>query len=331
LNAAANADDLRGLLRDEISASPAAFRHSGWSKARQSVKVALVIAGISASRRRRFDECGAKSWVVHDKCAPGTYRLIGNYCRDRWCLPCGRARSVAAADRFKADLQLPKLRFVTLTVRSVGRDLAGPIAKLFAGFRDLKKAPLWKACVKGGVAFLEVKWNPGTSRWHPHLHCLVDGKYLPQKALSALWLQITGDSYIVDVRSVVDRQAAAKYVMKYATKAVHASYVHEVSLLAHAITVLEGKRSIITFGTWRGRRRSVERPRTDWEIIGTFDHVVGRARFGEACALAILRAIPSVSHSAWMIRLRDPPDVTSPVYPYEVRQCTPTPFDVGIA
>lgn len=51
-----------------------------------------------------------------------------------------------------------------------------------------------------------------------HIHLVYDGDYIPQELISALWLKITGDSFIVDIRKVrtngPDRRLS-RYLSKY--------------------------------------------------------------------------------------------------------------------
>ena len=54
-----------------------------------------------------------------------------------------------------------------------------------------------------------------------HIHIVYEGDYLPQHELSEVWADITGDSYVVDIRGTpngMSRDRAANYVTKYITK-----------------------------------------------------------------------------------------------------------------
>lgn len=54
-----------------------------------------------------------------------------------------------------------------------------------------------------------------------HLHIIVDADYIPQSVLSSLWLQITGNSKVVDIRQVNldDISQVDSYLAKYISKA----------------------------------------------------------------------------------------------------------------
>lgn len=94
--------------------------------------------------------------------------------------------------------------------------------------------------------------------WHPHVHmiCLLND-YIDVKALSKLWHEVTGDSFIVDVRklkskdigkdtgSIVD---AMQEVFKYALKFSDLDLENQF----HAWDTLRGKRLTGSFGSLWG-------------------------------------------------------------------------------
>jgi hypothetical protein len=51
------------------------------------------------------------------------------------------------------------------------------------------------------------------------MHCMVDADYIPWERLRADWLEITGDSFIVDVREAGTVVEGLKYCLKYLSKA----------------------------------------------------------------------------------------------------------------
>lgn len=59
-----------------------------------------------------------------------------------------------------------------------------------------------------------VEW---TKAGQPHIHCLIESSYVPQKWLSQAWNALHG-APIVDIRRVKPGQGAAKYLAKYLTK-----------------------------------------------------------------------------------------------------------------
>src|SRR5690554_2615561 len=124
--------------------------------------------------------------------------------------------------------------------------------------RNACKGQKWSefARVKGAIAAYEfTKKDEGD--WHPHIHMLVLlDSYIDQKALSAEWHAITGDSFIVDIRKItgkanaggLDIASAMLEVCKYSLK------FHDMTLpdTWEAYNVLRGKRLVNPSGLLRG-------------------------------------------------------------------------------
>ena len=145
---------------------------------------------------------------------------------------------------------------VTLTVKD-GPDLLERFNHLYRGQRELwlrkhrgyKSSPLDGVC--GAVWSYEVKRGSGSGTWHPHLHMIALAAEAPdQAALSAEWHNITGDSFIVDVRPIDQADTAAGFceVFKYAVKFSDQPPVDTV----HAWLTLGGKRLLGSAGCFRG-------------------------------------------------------------------------------
>jgi hypothetical protein len=152
----------------------------------------------------------------------------------------------------------PRLRafLVTLTVKN-GPDLAERFKHLHGCVRVL-----WKRrhrcrtgsvmqAVAGGVWSFEVKRGENSGEWHPHVHMIVMAEAMPDQAeLRREWHDITGDSFIVDVRSVDQADPASGFaeVFKYALK--FADMTPADTYAAH--TVLQGRRLVASAGCFRG-------------------------------------------------------------------------------
>ena len=63
-------------------------------------------------------------------------------------------------------------------------------------------------------------WESTRAGW-PHAHLLARTSYLPQRALSRHWRDLTG-APVVDIRRVTDARGATSYVAKYLTKTLSA-------------------------------------------------------------------------------------------------------------
>lgn len=283
-------------------AAETSFRHSFWSTRRGQTRDALTAAGASTGSMLRFNHCGSHSWVYAATGQPGRFRVHTDKCHSRWCEACQvehrRVVSRNLSSRLVDELHLrdprsatDKLRFITLTLRTSEKPLADELDRLYACFRTLRQRKIWRACVNGGILFLELTRNRA-GHWHPHLHVLCGGKYIPQDQLREAWKQITGDSWIVDVRLVRNPSIAAGYVAKYASKVVPADLVHDRPALIEAIKALAGRHTFTPFGCWRGWKLS-EPPPDDcsWEPVAPLWIVLRAAAEGKADAQSILMSI----------------------------------------
>lgn len=279
-----------GDSRGEL-ASDTRFRHSGWAAIRARVFHALQGIGVSDERLNRFAYCGSNAWVTRDRANSEHLRLVADYCHDRFCLPCAQTRSrtiYANAMRFLADRPF---RFLTLTIKSGDQPLAGLVDKLYKSFAQLRRTPLWRATVTGGAAFLEIKYFAVTQRWHPHVHCLIEGGYLPHPPLKAHWHRITGDSYIVDIRSPRDKSAAKHYITKYASKPFDGSVLSRPDQLAEAMVAMTGRRTALTFGNWRGARLLARHDDTEWVTVASLRDIRDAAYAGDHAAIRVIQLL----------------------------------------
>lgn len=271
--------------------SDTAFRHSGWQHNRDLVRAALVRTEMPDARLQRWDRCGADAWVVRDVNNRGRLAVVASYCHDRFCQPCANQRSRTIVGNLTPKLTKKPHRFITLTLKAADLSLKVLVDKLYACFRRLRSSKLCKGRLRGGVAFLELKWVASTEHWHPHLHVICEGTYIPQDQLAAEWLRITGDSYIVDIRFVADKDQVAKYVTKYASKPLSGTFIGRPEQLDDAIRVLKGRRLFTTFGTWRGWRLLEVRSTTEWESVAPLWELRHDASLGDQHAILILQQL----------------------------------------
>lgn len=156
---------------------------------------------------------------------------------------------------------------LTLTIKN-GNDLEERFEHLFKSVRkylDRRRDSLKKGrgfCefskIEGGVFSYEVT-RPDLT-WHPHTHMIVlidpsnpvdfDLKNPKKSALSREWHDITGDSFIVDLRPLNSDDPAEGFVevFKYALKFSDLEPADNY----HAFRVLKGKRLVSSFGDFWG-------------------------------------------------------------------------------
>jgi hypothetical protein len=281
--------------RDDYQIEPllpaeASFRHGGWKRTRARIFDALVSLHISATRLERFACCGSGCRVLYHP-EQQALRLAGNYCHDRFCIPCGAARARTIARVLAAHCGARPIRFLTLTLRHSPTALGDQIDRLYDSFRRLRNRKAWKAHVAGGAAFIELKLGRD-GLWHPHLHCLIDGDFWSQKEIAEQWHAVTGDSYIIDIRKPDSQSSLVNYVCKYASKPMETSAIRNPSRLAEAITSLRGRRLCLTFGTFRGLVLEPHEECSDgWIVMGRLSDLIQDARRSDPEAIRLLEAL----------------------------------------
>ncbi len=274
--------------------------HSGWAQVRKQVHAAMVTTGQSPDRIDRFRRCATESWVYQSTTDHNDVRVVTNRCGDRLCLHCGRMRSARIRDRLHAMCEGKKLRFVTLTLSGKAQSLTEMLDRLYRHFRQLRQHDIWADNVDGGIAFLEVKWSEKAKRWHPHLHCLITGRYMSAGHLSQAWHAITGDSFIVDIQAVDGSGGALKYVTKYASKPLNTSFSGSPDLMNEAVIALKGRRLASCFGDWYGTplNQMEDEELYDeiqtaaaWSSLGSLADIIRRAEGGDEAAAHVITKI----------------------------------------
>ena len=149
--------------------------------------------------------CGHKH-VVKLRCGDRTCPVCRE--KDFWRMFKGYLESVEAIKR-------PKL--LTLTLRNVSTLTRVYIRGLRKSFTKLMHRKWYKERVRGGLQTIEIV-NKGNG-WHVHMHVLLDADYLPQRKIAKDWLEITGDSFVVDIREAGTVKEGLKYCLKYLSKA----------------------------------------------------------------------------------------------------------------
>ena len=264
------------------------FRHSGWQRIRNLILASLHRTNQSVSRILNWESCGFGAYVLQSEQNPNIFKIAGSNCHDRFCTPCAKLRSQCIANSIKDAIGDKVVRFVTLTLRHRPEELAVTLDRLYDSFAALRRSKPWRKAVNGGGAFLELKWSDRSEEWHPHLHILVVGGFLPHRELRREWLRITTDSSIVDIRACRSRDQLAMYVAKYVTKLVSSSFVNRPDRLDEAVEALKGRKLCLTFGSWRGILLTKDDTEAEWLNLGSYNDWFARALRGDTVARRIM-------------------------------------------
>lgn len=208
----------------------------------ESAVAALVrkLAGCCESPILRIDE--------HDE----RLHVSEGRCKSRHCPRCAAKRLGRLRLQIE-DLckQMDDTRFITLTVRSNNRPLREQLKELRESFARLRRCGLWKGSVRGGLYTVEITYNRKKREWHPHIHAIVDGVFIPQALLSEAWEVASSGSTITHISRIPSRHTLAKYLTKYISKGMASDEI-PYDRLNEWIIALHGVRLFQAFGSLHG-------------------------------------------------------------------------------
>lgn len=268
------------------------LRHACWADRRRQIREQMATIHAGKHRLAAWDACGSQALLHWHK--SGQWVLCQAFlCHDRFCYPCSRSRSRTISENLSRKISGSGVRFITLTLTSDRTPLFKQIDRLYRCFKTLRADDWWSKNVSGGAAFLEVTYNPLLQMWHPHLHPVVQGNYLPQDVLSRKWLAITGNSPIVHIKLVPVANTVANYVAKYAAKGMDDSVFSDPNRLQEWLISASGRRLCSTFGNWRGWKLTEHQPidMNDFRPVGSLTQVTRDAACGDALAIRTLNAL----------------------------------------
>lgn len=286
--------------------------HAGWKPLRRRTYEAMRTAGISPSSLASFRTCADQAWVLQEIETPTKYKLVRDFCHNRWCRVCSSKRAWIIKTNMARIIARREVRLLTLTIRSNGLTLDQCLTKLYRGFRRLRASSIWKERVDGGLFITELKWSERSEVWHPHLHCIIEGRYLPQPAIKSIWLAATGDSSIVDIRPIRDRDGAAEYLTKYLSKTLDPTITDNCNHFAEAVRTLRGKRLCGTFGSWTSERLTQNNPAVKTRKVGHINELILRASNGDAEAKKIVAAWRTMPPTESCVTITIEPSLPNP-------------------
>lgn len=151
----------------------------------------------------------------------GRQVVINLNCGDRTCPYC---RKKYFGKHFQSLLGVVRgwetVRMVTLTVRNIPDENfhKGRVKWIRSCFNKLRHRKMWKLRVVGGFYFVHTTHTE--KGWHLHIHLIYRGDFLPHLWLRRAWSDITGGSYIVDIRAR-GYPAAAETAVRYLLSDLH--------------------------------------------------------------------------------------------------------------
>lgn len=185
----------------------------------------------------------------------GQFIRVPVYCKDRFCEVCGPGRRFRVQEKIKYLInraQNPPGYFLAMITVSLPNSLhlGEGIRNLQKSFRRLRSTKLWKSSIRGGLYVIEIKGSAGN--WHPHIHAIVEQKYISWRLFRDKWKSLTGATAF-HVQKIPSGQAA-KYITKYISKPPI-----EPSALAEVSEELRHVRLFQPFGLWHGLLKSYKK------------------------------------------------------------------------
>lgn len=244
------------------------------------------------NRERVFtlEGCRTKAWFVRNR-IDGSVRVAANSCRLRWCPLCSRARTNYIRYEVQEWFQTADYpKFLTVTVKHTQQSLTDQINHVYESFKKLRKDKYLKEHCTGGLWFFQICRNAQRGEWHPHIHAIITGDYMPYKKLRSLWHHYTGDSEVLDIRPVRNPEIVGQYVARYAARPCQLSSL-PFNEGIEAMTALHGRRMAGSWGSAKGisfRPRRIPDPE-NWEYLGGWA-VVNALASSDERAKAIVKA-----------------------------------------
>lgn len=199
------------------------------------------------------------------------------YCKNRWCLVCNRIRTGKLIHDYLPILQSfgEDKWLVTLTLPNcVADDLSDTMDAMHAVFVRIKDVMKKRGIPLVGLRKLECTYNLERGDFHPHYHCIIEGKEQAD-ALLEEWLKRTptAERQAQDIRQANDE--AVRELFKYFTKLVSTqkskrdsdgkvTQHREIHLSALDIifTATKGRRTFQGFGLKLPKKAKAEKPET---------------------------------------------------------------------
>jgi hypothetical protein len=141
------------------------------------------------------------------------------HCGDRLCEECKEQNYYRLLNKYLPVVKNARfLSQLTLTIKHFAELDSDRIKFLLSCFRAFRNHPEIVNKLNGGLAVIECKHVSDQKGWNMHMHVLLDSVFLDQKRISSIWSEITGGSFIVDIRREEQSTHAVYHLLKYLQK-----------------------------------------------------------------------------------------------------------------
>jgi hypothetical protein len=252
------------------------------SRKKDSLATELATYAINEEERERafrIWDCG-KVWWVGIKA--GEPLVFCQACKERLCPECQLAKYRRYKHVIRERMEAMKYPvFLTVTLKHNTQPLGEQLTRLLSAFRRLRSRAVWKAAVRGGIYAVEFKKDKAGELWHPHIHCLMDSKWLDKDWIKDAWLEITQDSCITWIEGAT--QSTPDELAKYITKAIGAKLSERE--IWDTYYEIKGRRLAAAFGNQEKLNEDDEGEAI--QILGPLTEIIAKARRGDPEATEI--------------------------------------------
>lgn len=177
----------------------------------------------------KLKDCGEKVYTFKCQACETTWEAPSR-CHHRLCPECAPVRAMRLFDRHEKLMSVPHLKHLILTVQTSSHITPEYVRSIVQAFNRLRSKVFYRKSWRGGVRQVEFVYTPEdswefdhrkkrffkkTPGWHVHIHCLIDGKYIPQDKIAKDWKTVTrGQGTIVWIERAKNPMQALKYVLK---------------------------------------------------------------------------------------------------------------------
>ncbi|MBA7669434.1 hypothetical protein ES703_77564 [subsurface metagenome] len=167
-------------------------------------------------------------------------------CHHRLCPDCGHIRALRL---FNAHIHLtgrPNLKHLVLTFKNTPELAPEAIPWMRSCFTRLRHRKVFARSWRGGIYSMEFTYTKAMG-WHPHIHALIDGDFVPQAEISKAWLAITGSSAVVWIEKAKKSKQVLKYILKPSDE-----LLADPAALDNFLRVIRGRHFVSGWGKWYG-------------------------------------------------------------------------------
>jgi hypothetical protein len=238
---------------------------------------------VSLEDALRLKQCCSAFRVL--TCGQHTLRSYPTFrCKKLFCPDCAAERANRLSRQTEAKIaeamqtNKGRLCLLTLTMKNAAT-LDGGLSSLKKAFRQFKRKKVFKERIKGYFGGFEYTFNPKTNDFHVHLHLIVlRGKFWNQSDISDAWRDVTGDSFIVDIREIKDAHKGVKEVCKYVVKSNDLMKMPDEKFL-EVVKMKKGTRMFISGGCFYNVKLDEADDEADDNIFSQFADLTE----GDAC------------------------------------------------